>query len=377
MNLLFYLGHPAHFHLFKNVIKELKKREHRVSILIKKKDILEDLLIETKLDYVNILRNGRKDNKTSMGIGLLKRDFRMFSYSLNNRPDLMIGTSPEITHVGKLLNINSIVVNEDDAEQVPLFAKLSYPLASSILAPASCSTGKWNYKTIHYNGYHELSYLHPSHFIPAAKKIKELTNNGEMKYFILRFAKLSAHHDSGKMGITTAIAEKIIDRLKILGRVYITSERELEPQFEKYRISIKPSDMHDALYFSHLVIGDSQTMAAEAAVLGTPSIRFNDFVGKLGYLEELEHRYGLTYGIKTTEPEFLFDKIEELLSIKDLKKEWEKRRHKMLSEKIDFTAFMIWLFENYPESIDTLKKHPGYPDNFSSHIQMQELEEVG
>ena len=104
--------------------------------------------------------------------------------------------------------------------------------------------------------------------------------------------------------------------------------------------------MHDALYFSHLVIGDSQTMAAEAAVLGTPSIRFNDFVGKLGYLEELEHRYGLTYGIKTTEPEFLFDKIEELLSIKDLKKEWEKRRRKMLSEKIDFTAFMIWFFEN-------------------------------
>lgn len=29
-------------------------------------------------------------------------------------------------------------------------------------------------------------------------------------------------------------------------------------------------------------------MAAEATILGTPSIRFNDFVGKLGYLEELE-----------------------------------------------------------------------------------------
>ncbi len=35
-------------------------------------------------------------------------------------------------------------------------------------------------------------------------------------------------------------------------------------------------------------------MIAEAAVLGTPSIRFNDFVGKLGYLEDLEHKYGLT-----------------------------------------------------------------------------------
>ena len=377
MHLLFYLGHPAHFHLFKNVIKELKKREHRVSILIKKKDVLESLLVEAGLDYVNILRNGRKDSKTSMGIGLLIRDFRMFTYSVNNKPDLMIGTSPEITHIGKLLNINSIVVNEDDAEQVPLFAKLSYPLASSILAPASCSTGKWNYKTIIYNGYHELSYLHPSHFIPSIEKIKELTNKGDTKYFILRFAKLSAHHDSGKTGITTDIAEKIIDRLKILGKVYITSERELEPQFEKYRISINPSDMHDVLYYSHMVIGDSQTMAAEAAVLGTPSIRFNDFVGKLGYLEELEHKYGLTYGIKTSEPELLFNKIDKLLSMKDLKKEWEKRKHKMLSEKIDFTAFMIWLFENYPENIEIVKRDPEYPDNFSNHIQLQELKEVG
>jgi predicted glycosyltransferase len=33
-----------------------------------------------------------------------------------------------------------------------------------------------------------------------------------------------------------------------------------------------------------LYIGDSQTMAAEAAVLGIPSIRFNSFVGKLVYL---------------------------------------------------------------------------------------------
>ena len=125
---------------------------------------------------------------------------------------------------------------------------------------------------------------------------------GAKKYFILRFAKLSAHHDTGKAGITTEIASRIIRKLKPLGNVFITSERELEPEFERYRISIKPQDMHDALYYSEMFIGDSQTMAAESAVLGTPSIRYNDFVGKLGYLEELEHKYGLTYGIRTTEP---------------------------------------------------------------------------
>ena len=38
-------------------------------------------------------------------------------------------------------------------------------------------------------------------------------------------------------------------------------------------MNIDPSDMHHALAFASLYIGDTQTMAAEAAVLGTPSIR--------------------------------------------------------------------------------------------------------
>jgi predicted glycosyltransferase len=115
-----------------------------------------------------------------------------------------------------------------------------------------------------------------------------------------------------------------------------------------------------------MYIGDSQTMAAEAAVLGTPSLRFNDFVGKLGYLEELEHKYGLTYGIKTAEPEKLYQKIEELLHVTDLSEEWQRRKRKMLSEKIDVTAFMVWFVENYPESVVIMKDNPDYQYKFQS-----------
>ena len=62
----------------------------------------------------------------------------------------------------------------------------------------------------------------------------------------------------------------------------------MEPQFEKYRIKINPLDMHHVMAFASLYIGDSQTMAAEAGVLGVPFVRFNDFVGRLSYLHELE-----------------------------------------------------------------------------------------
>ena len=122
--------------------------------------------------------------------------------------------------------------------------------------------------------------------------------------------------------------------------------------------------MPQLLYCSDLCIGDSQTMAAEAAVLGTPSIRFNDFVGELGYLEELEHKYNLTYGIKTSNPEKLFEKIDELLAIPNLKETWQKRREKMLSEKIDVTAFMVWFIENYPKSVSVMKANPDYQYKF-------------
>ncbi len=61
-----------------------------------------------------------------------------------------------------------------------------------------------------------------------------------------------------------------------------------------------------------------------------------------------KYKYGLTFGIKTSEPQRLFDKIEELINTPNIKEEWQKRRQKMLSEKIDVTAFMVWFVENYP-----------------------------
>ena len=49
MIVLFQLGHPAHFHLFRYTIENLKRDGHQTYILIKKKDILEDLLKEADL----------------------------------------------------------------------------------------------------------------------------------------------------------------------------------------------------------------------------------------------------------------------------------------------------------------------------------------
>lgn len=149
----------------------------------------------------------------------------------------------------------------------------------------------------------------------------------------------------------------------------------MEPQFEKYRIKISPLDMHHVMAFTSLYIGDSQTMAAEAGVLGVPFVRFNDFVGRIGYLRELEDKYELGYGIHASvlpadfpirrndgslQPsgvDALYHRVEELVAMPSdqRNKLWSERRTQMLSDKIDCAKFLTWFIENYPQSATEVK----------------------
>jgi hypothetical protein len=129
-------------------------------------------------------------------------------------------------------------------------------------------------------------------------------------------------------------------------------------------LKINPIEMQQVLANSTMLISDSQSMSMEAAMLGVPSIRFSDFAGRISVLDELENVYGLTFGIPANSPERLFDKINELLSLPDLIKEFENRRRKMLEDKIDVTAFLVWFIENYPDSVNIMKENPAYQDRF-------------
>ena len=42
----------------------------------------------------------------------------------------------------------------------------------------------------------------------------------------------------------------------------------------------------------------------------------------------------------------------------------QKRRKKMLADKIDVTAFLVWFVENYPKSVKIMKGNPKYPERF-------------
>lgn len=339
---LFFLNHPAHFHLFKNIITRLKADGVTVIIYIVTKDVLEDLLKAERWDYVNLFPRGRRSKRLpkviSTALYMVLTQIKLVWMLLFDRMDLMVGSERTITHAGIILFIPTLYVNEDDTISIDNY--LTYPFATKVIVPECCDRDKWARKKLTYNGNHELAYLHPELFTPDESVVRAF--NPDMKrYFILRLVSLTASHDVGKKGITDDFARELIQILGVHGRVYITSERELSAEFEAYRLQIDPSDMHHALAFADIFIGDSLSMAMEACVLGTPSLRLNDFVGIISVLNEMDDDYQLSFGFKSNQKQELIDKLKELIATKDLKSEWQKRRQRLLGDKDDVVDYFV------------------------------------
>jgi predicted glycosyltransferase len=344
------MGHPAHYHNFKNCIRILMQRGDEVLVVARGKDVLFDLIDTEGWEVVKWPARAA-GGKFSLALNILQREAKLLNLVRKFRPHLMAGTDLGITHVGKLLGIPSVVVNEDDSHAIPLMAKLAFPYATCVLAPNCCDQSPANHKKIGYEGYHELAYLHPNYFKGDRSLLPSEMREAD-RYFILRFASLHAHHDEGRSGIDDVLAHELIELLLPFGKVFITSERELSAELEPFRIPVHPTVIHHAMAFADLYIGDSQTMAAEAAVLGVPSIRFNDFVGELSYLEELEHKYGLTKGIKTDESDVFLATAKEWAENIGLKTLFTERRNAMMNATIDVTERWIAVFDDLAKTHD-------------------------
>ena len=345
MKILVALNHPAHYYVFKYTVINLKLLGHEVKYVIKEKDILEKLLISEKVEYIKINEKRQRSPNVfsviSNGIiELIKQDLNLLKLVLKWHPKIMIGTDIAIAHVGFLMRIPSYIFNEDDFEINKLFCKSSYPFAFKIVAPNICSVGKYEYKKISYNGFQKMSYLHPEYFHPDIEEIKNIIG-GYDKYFIIRLVSLTSGHDiEGKhIGMSENLIDKLITLLDKYGRVFINNEGSLNSKYERYRLNIVPNKMHHLLAFATMMIGDSQTMCAEAGLLGTPFIRFNDFVGKISYLKELEEKYKLGYGVKTNHPEKVIDIAKKILQIDNVKEVWCQRRLFVFNDKLDVTRF--------------------------------------
>ena len=333
--LLFDLVHPAHVHLFKNVIRHFQEEGHRVVVISRRKDVVDVLLEHDQIDFQSLSRAASKTQ--GRFLELVRRDLGVLKLHLRHHFSAAFGTSASIAHLSALSRVKSFVFEMDDDDIVPLFAKLTYPFATGIVVPACLRYKRWRKKRIIHNSFHELAYLHPDQFSPDPDVLKKygLRPHG---YDVLRKSALKAHHDLKAQGLEDRIMEGVLDILKPLP-VVSSWEREGGSSFE-------PWDMHDILAFAKLVISDSQTMTRESAILGTPSIRYNSFVGRLSCFEELEDKFGLTFGFRPGDEPKMLDTIRDLLSRGDLAEEWQEKRKRLLEEKPNFLRWITDTFDS-------------------------------
>lgn len=355
VKILFNIGHPAQVHLFKNLIWELERRGHQCKITTIAKDVSLYLLDAYKFEY-EVVGEGRPTLATK-AMELMRVESRLYRIARSFGPDLLVGGvgNVYVAHVGKLLRKPSIVF--DDTEHAKIDHRLMDPFVSVICTP-SCYRGDIGTKQVRYNGYHELAYLHPNRFTPNPAVLTELGLVEDDPFIIVRFVSWQASHDVGYNGLTLDTKRKAVHEFEKYGRVFITSEKPLPEEFEKYRISVSPEKMHDLLYYATLLYGESATMASECAVLGTHAI-FCDFAGR-GYTDEEERDYNLVYNFKLDESsqENSIEKAVELLQDPALKTKGREKQKRLLNDKIDVTAFMVWFIENYPQSVVAMKNNP-------------------
>lgn len=360
MNILVDINHPAHVHLIRNAYKILCEHGHKIIVAVKEIPMVMRLLDLYGIPYVNIGK--KEDNIIKKGIGQLAYDHRLLKIVHENHIDFGFGSSFNIPHISKLSRLNSVILDDDDDEAEPLFVKFGHPFADTVLTPSAIT--RKSKKAVYVNTFHELAYLHPCRFTPDVSALQEAGVEKGEPYFILRFTAFKAYHDTGEEGLSIENKRRLVECLKSKGKVFITTERNIDDEFKPFQLKVQPNKIHSLMYYANMFVGDSQTMTSEAAVLGTPAVKCNSFAGRLSVPNELEQKYGLCFSFLPSQSEAFFCKINELLSLPDLKNEWQLRRMKMLSDKIDYTGFLVWYIENYPKSRQILLDTPEYQFRF-------------
>lgn len=351
MNILIDIGHPAHVHYYRNLANELTHKGHHVTWTIKDIEVVRRLMDFYGHSYVILPR--KADGLVNKALLQLQYDYLLWKICWERKIDLAIGTSATVTHVSTVSTVKSIVFDDDDDDVQPLVAKFVSPFADSLLSPDALKGNRKRKNTLYFPGYMELAYLHPKRFTPDPSVLKDAGVEIGETFFIMRFNVFKAHHDVGVKGLSLEQKMKLIEILKLHGKIFITSERNIEPELKQYQMTISPEKAHSLMAYAKMFIGDSQTMTSEAAVLGTPGVKCNSFAGRLSVPNELEE-FGLCFSFIPNHFEEMERKIGELLLINNLKELWNIKRQNMLSTKIDVTAFMLWFIEEYPNSLKNI-----------------------
>jgi hypothetical protein len=354
-----FVNTPAQVHFYKNIVAALEGDGNQVFVLARDYGETIDLLNE--LDIPFFLFSSQPDLKCGHNTSLPHDVVNAFRYLKGKKIDLTTGWGTYSTFTARLLKVPDITFNDGectiDAARYAMF-KLTYQFTDVFVTPSSFKQ-ELGSKHLKVESYKELAYLHPNYYTPDPSVFDLLGISRSHDYSVLRFNAFDCSHDLGAR-LTDAEKIALVRELSAYGEVFISSETDVPKQIREHVLNVPNRRIHDVLYYASLFITDTHTMATEAALLGTPTIRSNAFVCDCdtGVFIELEREFQLLLNLKTAAE--VAAKAEQLIQDPHTKENWQKKCGRLLERKLDMVALMVSLIEGYPPSVARLNAASAY-----------------
>jgi predicted glycosyltransferase len=357
MRIQVFANTPAHAHVYKHAVAELREGGHEVQVLARDYGCTHDILDYNDISYASYGYCGT--TPLSLARNLPGHYVRIARATRRFDPDVIFGMGSYAAHAGLLSRTPVVLLL--DSEPTSLDHAISRPFARAILTPRAFrkDLGENHYV---FEGFKESAYLAPSVFEPDPRAREQLGVAEDERFVLLRFNAFGSHHDLGKAGFSRDQRRALIRELAEHATVFVSDEKgDMDLSDLPARpYDLHPALLHDVLAAADLLVADTQTMVTEAALVGTPAVRSNAFVGDddMGNFVELESA-GLVYNV--AEFEAVRERSVELLSDAAAIAGWHERHAAYVADMPDLSEVIVAtaLAEGNAEAVAGLDRRDG------------------
>jgi predicted glycosyltransferase len=330
------ISHPAHVHFYRHLRQRLIDAGSDVLVVARDKDVTLQLLQAFDIPHLTSGRSGHRGWSGQLG-ELISRVAFLVRHGRRFRPDVVLTRNPSGVQAARLLRAIG-VFDTDDGRSVGVHYRAAAPFAQLITAP-DCLPESFGRKERRYPSYKSLAYLHPNVFQPSQDVLTELGLEPGERFSVLRLVAHDASHDRRAAGIDAEARRRIMELLSSHGRVFVSCEGRVPADVADHLLPARTEHLHSVLAAASIVVGDSQTITTEAALLGTSAVRISTWASVASHLTELETRYGLISSYAPAQIDEALARMASLLDDPAAHDHLSSARARLLEEKVDLTAW--------------------------------------
>lgn len=264
----FDITHVAHINLFQNVIKILLQNGYLIKVFYLNRGKIE-VILNKEIPGVELIKvaNWKPNFFYIIFYTNLFRFLKFVYIFFKYRPCLGVSSgSIPFSFALKLFGVKNLQFSDDPERKISTFfeilsaTKKYYPPNNIV-----------HQKVEHYNSLKQWAYLSPKYFSPDYSSLEKYGVKLK-KYIIIReVSTKSLNYLKQKENLILNLANQIPNNISVLLSLENKSLKNNYPS-KWYLLEEPIENFHSLLFFAHLVISSGDSVAREAAMLGTPSV---------------------------------------------------------------------------------------------------------